>query len=88
MFWLPAVLPAVLSALQSNSAQTNEKNMADAQNAYGQQNLIAQKRAQRQQISDSIGNKSTVDIDSIVSGLFPNKKKLTSGGFGNYGFLQ
>ncbi len=48
--------------------------MADAQNAYGQQNLIAQKRAQRQQISDSIGNKSTVDIDSIVSGLFQIKR--------------
>ena len=78
MFWLPALV----NGLKSNSDQTNANSMNNAQNMADQQSMIAQKRDQRNQIANNIGNRQTVDIDSIVSSLFPNKKRKTSpGGF-------
>lgn len=83
MFWLPAVM----GALQSNSSQTGSKNASDMQNAMDEKSMIAQKRLQRQQMADSVGNRN-VDIDAIVNSLFTNRKRNNSGGFGGYGFFQ
>jgi hypothetical protein len=83
MFWLSALT----GALKSNNDQTNANTINGMQSAANESNNILQKRQQRSAIADNVGaNKGNVDIDAIVSSLFPNKKKAI-GGFSNNGIV-